>query len=477
MDAAVSLNELAVAYGSAQRPQVSVSHFQLEPARLAVLSGTSGCGKTTLLRTLKGLIPHYRSAYVRGHLQVAGRDPRLDPAFAADPDVAYLFQVPETQMFNLTVEDELTFGMHVLGYSEAERRQALRRAVDHLQIGDLLTKPVQHLSSGQKQRVALASLLMMQPKVVLLDEPYAFLDAEGAASLTEWLMDSVGGDFGAAALIVEHRLRLLSSMDAPMYVMEEGDIKPLGGTSSADSFPPPPAHPAPGSPVVEVKQVSFSYGGRDVLTDVDLTLHEGEWTALMGPNGCGKSTLAKLLVGQLRPRKGRIERRCKRYGVMYPNPYAQCLMQDVRSELLYPLTAAEDGGRGIRGRWRRRREADVGAGERRALAIAESLGIDGKLGTSPYLLSVGQAARVVLGANVMVPPDLLVLDEPTAGLDMANTIRLIQLIRREMARASVNPAVLVITHDEGLARWACRRTVKMEGGRIVGEETSRQMVA
>lgn len=451
MDPAVSLSELVVAYGSAERPQVNVSHFRLEPARLAVLSGTSGCGKTTLLRTLKGLIPHYRPAHVRGHLHVAGRDPRVDPAFAADPAVAYLFQVPETQMFNLTVEDEITFGMHVLGYSEAERRQALRRAVEHLGIGDLLTKPVQQRSSGQKQRVALASLLIVKPKVLLLDEPYAFLDAEGAQSLTEWLTALTDGA-EIAALVVEHRLRLLRSMNAPVYVMEKGDIKDGDAADSVDSFPAPSPHPTPGSPVVEVKQVSFAYGGRDVLTDVDLTLYEGEWTALMGPNGCGKSTLARLLVGQLRPRKGRIERRYKRCGVMYPNPYAQCLMPNVRSELEYPLAAAEEGGQGVRGWWRRRRGPQDERDEDRALAIAKSLGIDAKLNTSPYLLSVGQAARVVLGANMMVPPDLLVLDEPTAGLDMANTVNLIQLIRREMARAGVNPAVLVITHDEGLAR-------------------------
>src|SRR5690606_12102039 len=124
---------------------------------------------------------------------------------------------------------------------------------------------------------------------------------------------------------------------------------------------------------------------------------------------------------------------------------AQCLMPNVRSELEYPLAAAEEGGQGVRGWWRRRRGPQDERDEDRALAIAKSLGIDAKLNTSPYLLSVGQAARVVLGANMMVPPDLLVLDEPTAGLDMANTVNLIQLIRREMARAGVNPAVLVIT--------------------------------
>lgn len=454
-----------------------MSHFRLEPARLAVLAGMSGCGKTTLLRTLKGLIPHYLPAHVTGHLQVAGRDPRLDASFAAQTDVGYLFQVPETQMFNLTVEDELTFGMHVLGYSEAERRRALQRAVSQLNIGDLLSRPVQHLSSGQKQRVALASLLIMEPKLLLLDEPYAFLDAEGARSLTEWLLDLTRSNHGMAALIVEHRLRLLRDMNAPVYVMEEGDIKLVGGTGSVDSFPPAPAHPEPGPPLVEMKGVSFAYGGHEVVSDVNLTLYEGEWTALMGPNGCGKSTLAKLLVGQLRPRKGRIERRYRRYGVMYPNPYAQCLMPDVRSELEYPLAVAEGNTMGRWERWwrRRRRQQPASVAGDRALAIAKSPGIDGKLDTSPYLLSVGQAVRVVLGANVMVPPDLLVLDEPTAGLDMANTVNLIELIRRETAMASVHPAVLVITHDEGLARWACRRLVRMEGGRIVGDERCRSV--
>src|SRR5690606_16571949 len=111
----VALDDLGVAYGKATESQVKVAHFRPEPGSLAALAGASGCGKTTLLRTLKGLIPHYLAAHVTGHLQVAGRNPRLDAAFAAHTDVGYLFQVPETQMFNLTVEDELTFGLHVRG--------------------------------------------------------------------------------------------------------------------------------------------------------------------------------------------------------------------------------------------------------------------------------------------------------------------------------------------------------------------------
>jgi len=389
--------------------------LELEPGEVVALLGPSGGGKSTLLRALAGLVPHFHGGRFAGRVEVGGLDTRrVRPADLAGT-VATLFQDPEDQAVFTRVAAEVQFGLENLGTPPPEIVPRAEEALAAVGALHLVERPVAELSGGELQRVCLASTLALRPRLLLLDEPTSQLDPEGAVAAIELARDS-----GAAVVVSEQR---------PERVLEAADrVLFLAGGRLVDEVPDawlpreavvPDADPG-GEPVCRLEEVSFAYGQVPVVEARSLQVGRGEIVALVGPNGSGKTTLAKLATGLLEPQAGRVVR----------DGRACYLSQDP-------------------GRYLVRERADeevalaVGDDLERARAALAQVGLAGFDERHPRDLSSGERERLALAAVLVAQPDLLVLDEPTRGVDPPRKDELAALLRAQAPRRGT----LVVTND------------------------------
>jgi energy-coupling factor transport system ATP-binding protein len=417
--------------------EVSVT---LEPGESVLLLGPSGSGKSTLLRALSGLVPHFHGGRFSGRVEIGGHDTRTSRPADLAALVATLFQDPEDQVVMTGVESEVAFGLENLGVAPSEIRPRVAEALDAVHAGHLGGRVTYELASGELQRVCLASALALRPRLLLLDEPTSQLDHDAAADLAALALGS-----GAAVVISEQRPdRFLDVVDRVLF-LEGGRIAFDGAADSArawlarerPAWVTEPAAPAPvesGEVVAALEGVAFAYGDRRVLDGAELQLRRGEVVALTGPNGSGKTTIGKLAAGLLEPDGGHIRR-------------------DGRAAYL-----SQDPGRYLT-RERADEEVALGIGGDlpRARRWLAALGLEGLEHRHPRDLSSGERERLALAAVLVVEPDLLVLDEPTRGVDPERKAELAELLR---ARANER-ATLVITHDESFATAVADRTVSL----------------
>ena len=389
--------------------------LELEPGEVVALLGPSGGGKSTLLRALAGLVPHFHGGRFAGRVEVGGLDTRrVRPADLAGT-VATLFQDPEDQAVFTRVAAEVQFGLENLGTPPPEIVPRAEEALAAVGALHLAERPVAELSGGELQRVCLASTLALRPRLLLLDEPTSQLDPEGAVAAIQLARDS-----GAAVVVSEQR---------PERVLEAADrVLFLAGGRLVDELPDawlpreavvPDADPG-GEPVCRLEEVSFAYGQVPVVEARSLQVGRGEIVALVGPNGSGKTTLAKLATGLLEPQAGRVVR----------DGRACYLSQDP-------------------GRYLVRERADeevalaVGHDLERARAALAQVGLAGFDERHPRDLSSGERERLALAAVLVAQPDLLVLDEPTRGVDPPRKDELAALLRAQAPRRGT----LVVTND------------------------------
>lgn len=212
---------LSFRYPDATRSAVSDFDLEVQDGQIVVLAGPSGCGKSTLLRAVNGLIPHMYSGEYSGSVTVGGANVRESNMRDLAQKVGFLFQNPENQIFMFTVERDVAFGLENLGVPRPEMRRRVEEAMSLLEIGDLALRAPHELSDGQKQRVALAGVLAMRPRLVILDEPTSLLDPKTAAELVA-LVARLRKELGTTFLVVEHRLDLLVKVSDRIVVMNEG---------------------------------------------------------------------------------------------------------------------------------------------------------------------------------------------------------------------------------------------------------------
>jgi len=389
--------------------------LELEPGEVVALLGPSGGGKSTLLRALAGLVPHFHGGRFAGRVEVGGLDTRrVRPADLAGT-VATLFQDPEDQAVFTRVAAEVQFGLENLGTPPPEIVPRAEEALAAVGALHLVERPVAELSGGELQRVCLASTLALRPRLLLLDEPTSQLDPAAAEAFLE-LLDRLP----CAAVLSEQR---------PERVLEAADrVLFLAGGRLVDEVPDawlpreavvPDADPG-GEPVCRLEEVSFAYGQVPVVEARSLQVGRGEIVALVGPNGSGKTTLAKLATGLLEPQAGRVVR----------DGRACYLSQDP-------------------GRYLVRERADeevalaVGDDLERARAALAQVGLAGFDERHPRDLSSGERERLALAAVLVAQPDLLVLDEPTRGVDPPRKDELAALLRAQAPRRGT----LVVTND------------------------------
>ena len=428
--ALASVEKLSFAYPGSI-PAVRDVSLEIEAGEIVALLGPSGSGKSTLLRALAGLVPHFHGGAFSGRVAVAGLDTRSHGPAALAGIVATVFQDPEDQIVMTRVENEVAFGLENLGVVPDRIWPRTHAALAQAGVAELAQRRTVELSGGELQRVCLASALALEPQLLLLDEPTSQLDGQGAETFLAHLEQA-----GCAVVLSEQRVDRALAIADRVIMMDEGRVvldapvaearawlsvwrpRYAGGVTAHDPEPRTQA----GAPLVRLDAVHFSYGdGPDVLGGRSLVVHRGEIVALEGQNGSGKTTLAKIAAGLLQPTGGTVTR----------DGRATYLSQDP-GRYLVRETAIEEVALG------------VGGDEVRAAAALERFGLSFATCRHPRDLSSGERERLGIAAVSVPEPDLLVLDEPTRGIDPDRKAALGAWL---LEQAEAGRGVLVATHD------------------------------
>ena len=440
--ATARLERLTYWYPGAAAPALDDVRLTLSDG-VTLVAGPSGGGKSTLLRVLNGLVPHFHGGRIKGSAEVAGHDIVATPTRVLARTVGFVFQDPELQAVYDTVEREVAFGLENMGMPTDAMRSRVDEALADARADHLANRRIRTLSGGERQRVALASVLAMQPRLVVLDEPTSQLDPEGASLVLSAV--SRLAEAGRAVVISEHRLEQMRRVADQVVVVDGGRVE----LHRPDAWQPPGiAHlagrsSAPGAEAWSLRGVTAGFAGRAVLEGVDLAGRRGEVVALSGPNGGGKTTLLRTIAGSLAPLAGQVERRPGRIAYLPQNPTALLHRPTVRSEVLLTLE----------------RSGEVQGPEQ----ILTALGLTAVAGRYPRDLSTGERQRAALAAVLPGHPDLVLLDEPTRGMDAAARAALMTLVA---ALRDAGSAVVLATHDADLRDALADRVATVGGGAV-----------
>jgi len=407
---------------------------------LTVITGPSGGGKSTLLRVLNGLVPHFHGGRIAGSIEVLGTDVIKTTTRRLARTVGFVFQDPELQTVYDVVDREVAFGLENIAMPRPEMVGRVEEALHAAGISHLAGRRVRTLSGGERQRVALASALAMRPRLVVLDEPTSQLDPEGAAMVLDATTRLV--EQGRAAVIAEHRLQRLLPLAAAHITVDEGRMTTGPPTTRRNHTARP--NPSPPGPLAwSLAGVTAGFGTHVVLDAVDAAGHQGEVVALCGPNGGGKTTLLRLIAGALSPASGKVERRPGRIAYLPQNPTALLHRPTLRAEVSMTLERA---------------------GEKDAPeVILNQLGLTEVANRYPRDLSTGERQRAALAAVLPGRPALVLLDEPTRGMDDAARDALVRLVTHLRDTGS---AIVLATHDEQLRATLADRVLKVSGGKV-----------
>ena len=454
MTRSAELRGVSYSYPRAGAPTLDGVDLSVEPGEVVLLAGPSGGGKSTVLRVLAGLVPHFHGGVVRG----AGRAAGLDLAQARPAEIAsrvgVLFQEPETQGIFSRVLRDVAFSLQTRGFDARGILPRAEAALAEVGAAHLADRHLEELSSGERQRAALAAVLAPRPVLLLLDEPTSQLDDEGADRLASILR--AVADRGAAVIVSEHRIDRIAPIADRVLSVSAGRVT---AGHSDDGSPAAAVPGVPGGLALWATGLVAERGGRAVLAGLDLEVRRGEAVALVGPNGSGKTTLMRLLAGLDRASAGRIEIAGRDVTGIPPEqrfPTLALLPQDPGRHLLCERADDEVAlGLTTLGMPRERARA-------RGAVLLRELGLPDAGPRHPRDLSVGERERVALAAALAADPLVLLLDEPTRGMDPGRRAQLAAIVR---ARVAGGAAALVATHDRAFAAAACDRTVALRGGR------------
>ncbi|MFI8272652.1 ABC transporter ATP-binding protein [Streptomyces rubiginosohelvolus] len=523
----ITFDRVSVVYDGADEPVLRDVNLSVDEGELCLVVGHTGVGKSTLLGAVNGLVPHFTGGTLYGTVTVDGRDTADHPPRELADVVGVVGQDPLDGFVTDTVEEELAYAMEQLAISPTVMRKRVEETLDLLGLADLRNRALHELSGGQQQRVAIGSVLTAHPRVLVLDEPTSALDPTAAEEVLAAVTRLVH-DLGVTVLLAEHRLeRVVQYADRVIHLPGNGRVvagppseiftassiappivelgraagwsplplsvrdarraaRPLRTALEGATPPPVRAVPdAPGATLLGARGITVAYRGVPAVREVDLDLRAGEVTALMGRNGSGKSSLLWALqgsgprtAGTVRvgrdesgapdaakggdPKKLSAAEARRLVGLVPQTPTDLLYLESVKQELDQADTESGTGGK-----------AATGATGPSARAILDRLapGINGA--THPRDLSEGQKLALVLAIQLSAAPRVLLLDEPTRGLDYRAKTQLIAMVDELAAEGR---SVVVSTHDVEFAARAADRVVVLAEGDIVADGPTTEVI-
>jgi len=485
------VENLSFRYRDRQGTAIHNMSFEAKPGEVLLIAGASGCGKTTLIRCINGLVPRSYKGEVNGRVLVFGEETKSWKLSQISQKIGTVLQDPERQILGTKVLNEVGFGLENLGIPREEIIQRADEALKFLKIFHLRERETFTLSGGEKQKVALAGVLAMRPSILLLDEPLASLDpasAQDALDTARFLADQ-----GMTILMVEHRVEdVLRIKPERVMFMSEGEVRYLGDMaglskvvnyrevklSAEDIVERAKADPAPAEikvlpgvtgdgsakeALVKFEDVAFGYDSNvEVLHGINLEIKRGDVIAVLGPNGAGKTTFVKHAIGLLKPKVGRVlvngrdtkeasvAQIASTLGYVFQSPSHMLFAPTVREELAFGPKNLRHSAEQI--------ETEV----KEALSIVN---LSEKENDPPLALSFGQQKRVSIAAILAMQSRILVMDEPTAGQDYQNYMNFMDSI----LQLPSFEAILFITHDVDLAVIYANRVLIVNDGQLVAD--------
>jgi energy-coupling factor transport system ATP-binding protein len=511
---AASIEGVTFTYHGADRPALRAVSFAQAAGETIGVMGASGAGKSTLAKCLNRIVPEFEDGDFHGAICIAGEPLEHIRVCDVAPKVGMVFQDFESQLFSTNVAHEVAFAMEQVGMDRAEMDRRIMPALEAVGLRGFEHRDPMSLSGGEKQRLAIASVLALRPSVIVLDEPTTDLDPEGRAEVFA-LIAKLRAE-GLSLIVIEHESEELRAADR-IIVMREGEVaadgppaevfartelltacgvRPPGlgralellgidaqpkdvdealeailrsyprlaktlieGPADSDIQPPPAAAASKSPAFIGIENVSFSYAdGPRVLDSIDLKVEAGEFLAIVGQNGSGKTTLAKHIVGLLQPATGRVTIDGKDRTQMRPAETARAVAYVFQNpdHQIFAATVEDEVAFGPR---------NFGLPEdeirRRSDEALEAVGLQNERQSDPFLLSKGERQRLAVASVLVLRPRMLILDEPTTGLDHREQLRMMALVR-DLNRAGI--AIVIITHTPWLVAEYARRVVLMRKG-------------
>lgn len=459
---AFELKNVTFQYEGADKPVLTDASFYGKFGEVTLLAGYSGDGKSTILELLCGIIPNSISGTVSGEIEINGKSILGEPIGKICRDVSIVLQNADEQILHQTVEDEIAFGCENFGFAPKIIDQKVRESCDLMEL-DPQWKP-RMLSGGQKQRLITASSLATGQKVLLLDEPLANLDRQGAAFLVQTLT-RLAHKLGYAILIVEHRIDAVLPYIDTIWRISNGKLHQISKEAAAEqteevgSASESSQWIAHDNPLLELKHIRFKARKREILKDVSFPVYRGEKVLILGENGCGKTTLLRC-IAKLNPLSGgRIEQALdpkfsrqkkgtkdwyKHVGMVYQNPNYQLFMPSVYQEIYFGCHSEE-----------------------KTESILRQFRLKDIRERHPASLSEGQKRRVSVAAILAGEPDILLLDEPTVGQDYENLEDLMAILNEDCAARGTT--LITITHDKRCVRALCDHAFLLQDG-VISED-------
>ena len=468
----LEVNHFSYTYPGEDKTVLRDINLSISPGAFVVIIGKSGSGKSTLGKALAGFLFQDESLDYTGEILVNGHDMTHLPIFLASERVAYIQQNPEDQFCTLTVQDEIAFGLENLCLAPEVIEQRVTEVLEIVQGSNLKDRDLTTLSGGEKQKVAIASLLALQPDVLILDEPTSNLDPIATQSVFKTLYQ-IRKNQDLTVIIIEHKLSQLLPFKPEIYELESGKIKPrlstdvvfplksVGGINntivSKRILSDSPAK-------LSLSKASISLGGKQILEDINLSLTAGEFTALMGPNGSGKSTLLETLMGFHPLQSGEVSifnegdgkiktsALVSRIGYIFQNPDHQLFTQSVWDEATFTS-----------------RNLELLDEQKKAEAqnLFERMGLGDRINDHPQRLSYGEKRRLNLISAMLHNPEILLIDELLIGQDLENAQYWMSFLYDYAKEGAI---VLLVNHHADLTQVFCDRLVFLERGQILVDQ-------
>src|SRR5215208_4384460 len=526
MEPEVSVKGLGYRYRGQQKPALDGVDLEVAEGEFVVVMGPSGAGKSTLCVSLNGLIPHFFRGRMEGEVRVGGRSTREGRVGEFAQEVGLVFQDFEAQLFSTNVALEVAFGPENFKVERTEMIERVERVLGQVRLEGFEKRTPATLSGGQKQRLAIASVLAIEPRILCLDEPTTDLDPIGKLGIFEIAEDLKDRD-DVTLIVVEHETE--ETLDADRIIvlregkivadrparevlrdvalLQESNVMPLQVTrffhemglwqgqlpltpeDGVAEFKRRGWRMSPerheelveadrkreegyGEPVIEVEGLTHRYpNGVVALEGVDLTVRQGEFLAVLGQNGSGKTTLVKHFNGLLKPTEGTVRvggeetveqglrQLGQTVGYVFQNPDHQIFSDTIFDEVAF--------GPKIR-------EMEENEIENRVSEALAAVGLEGRGGEDPFTLTKGERQRVAVASVLAVRPEVLILDEPTTGLDYAEQKRMMELVERLNEEGST---IIVVTHTMWVVAEYAHRSVVVRDGQVTLRGTVREVFA